>query len=144
MADVTNYMTPEEINAYQTRRNQTDTSAMLGLAKNTYARTQAGIDQGIDRTKFAKSWDEQYRTLGNQGARRGILRSGIQKRAEGNYGWARGQAQNDMDLAQTRQTYGFNQQATDIGTMQTFAQDQIESERLARQSRLAAQIQGVQ
>lgn len=144
MSNVTNYLTPEEINAYQTRANQYDVAAQRGLAKTAYARQIGGIDYGRGQTRLTRNWDKAFKSLPSPYARRNVLRSGIYKQGLGDYGFNRQQAFDDYALQYQRQNEGLSQQEQDIELVRNMGRQQIEAERAARQAALAAQLRGIQ
>ena len=144
MSNVTNYLNPAEQYAYQTRINNADIAAQRGLSKLAYGRSQSGLDYGIGKTDLTRQWDNYQRSMPGQFARRNVLRSGIYNRAFGNYGYDRQRAFQNLDLANSRQGAGFQQQEDDINAIRQMALNQIEAERATRQAALAAEIQAVQ
>lgn len=144
MATVTNYLGPEEINAYQTRINQADTAYNRGLAKLAYQRSIGAQDYGTNQARFQRKWDTGLKNLPSAFIRRGVGRSGIFRQGLDDYAYARQQDQYDMDLLNSRRADAFTQQKDDMDLVRQFALQQIEAERAARQAALAAQIQGVQ
>jgi hypothetical protein len=144
MSNVTNYLTPEEINAYQTRANQYDVAAQRGLAKTAYARQIGGIDYGRGQTRLNRNWDQAYKGLASPFVRRNILRSGIFQQGLGDYGYNRQQAFDDYALQEQRRQEGLSQQEQDIEFVRAQGRQQIEAERAARQAALAAQLRSIQ
>lgn len=144
MSNVTNYLTPEEINAYQTRRQAADTSFGRQRANLDYQRSVSGQDYGIGNARIARSWDQAYKQLPSTFARRGILRSGIYNQGYKDYLTNRQNAVSDWELQNTRRMAGFQNQQDDYEAIRNMQLQQIESEQLARQSRLAAEIQARQ
>lgn len=143
MSNVTNYLSPEEINAYQSRTDYTNTTAMRGLGRLDYQRGIADQDFARGQTKMAYQWDKQFKGLGGGYAKRGLLRSGAYQRRLGDYAYDRGQAQDDYRLGNQRQNEGFNNQQQDIELMQGMSLSQVDRERQARQATLASQLRSV-
>ncbi|MSX06095.1 MAG: hypothetical protein F2801_07800 [Actinobacteria bacterium] len=144
MSNVTNYLSPEEINAYQTRSNQYDLNAQRGLAQNLYTRTQGDIDYGRGTTKLNQSWDQGFKGLPSSYGHRGVLRSGIYQDALQNHLYDRQQAFDDYSLQNQRRLDTLSQQDQNLESQRNVGQQQIESERSARQAGLAARLRQVQ
>lgn len=144
MSNTTNYLNPEEINAYQTRANQADTAFQRGMGRLAYQRGRAAEDFGIGNTRLTKSWDKFQTNLPAQYARKNILRSGIYNQGFQDYQLNRTNAFDDYGLNYSRQQDAFNQQNDDLESARNMALTDIENQRAARQSNLAAQIRGVQ
>lgn len=144
MSNTTNHLTPEEINAYQTRRQGVNTVFGRQRANLDYQRGVSGQDYGLGNTRIARSWDEAYRKLPSSFARRGILRSGIYNQNFGDYKTNRENATGDWELQNARRMAGYQNQQDDYEANRTMQLNQIEAEQGARQSRLAAEIQARQ
>lgn len=144
MSNVTNYLSPEEQYAYQTRINQANTAAARGLSKLASQREVTSQDYGLNKAKMLRQWDNYQRSLPSAYARRNVLRSGIYNRGFDNYAYDRGEGFKSLDLQNLRAQSAYKQQEDDINMIQQMALQQIEAERAARQAALAAQIQAVQ
>ena len=144
MSDVTNYLSPEEINAYQTRSNQYDLNTQRGLGQNQYTRTIGDIDYGRGTTKLTRSWDQGFKGLPGSYARRGALRSGIYQKALANQAYDRTQAFDDYSLQNQRRGDALTRQDQDLESTRTVGQNQIIQERQARQAGLAARLRVAQ
>lgn len=144
MSNVTNYLTPEEINAYQSRIDSADLASQRGLSKLGNRRQEATSDFNIGRGRLGTQWDNYQRTLPNQFARRNVLRSGIMGRAINDYAMNRQNADFDLQRSYDRQMGGFGESQGDIELMLKMNRDQVDRERNARQQTLASQIQAVQ
>lgn len=144
MASVTNYLSPEEINLYQTRANQADTAYGRGLAQLAYQRSIASMDHGTNMERLGRRFDDSFRTLPSSFARRGMLRSGAFQRALGDYAYNRQQAEYDQNLLNSRNMDRFQQSQDNLDLVRQFTLQQMEAEKAARQAALASSIQGVQ
>lgn len=144
MGTVQNYLSPEEINAYQSRIDNADTAYQRGLARLAYQRGTAQQDYGIAQTRATRQWDKAFGSLSSPYARRGVLRSGIFNRGFQDYGLNRQQSFADLDLANQRRQDGFNQSEDDLNLVHNMALTQVERERVARQAALAAQLRSIQ
>jgi hypothetical protein len=144
MSNVTNYLGPEEINAYQTRANQVDTSFQRGLGRLAYQRGRAAQDFGIGNTRLTRSWDKAQKGLASPYARRNVLRSGIYNQGYKDYALNRTNAFSDYGMEYSRQQDAFKQQQDDLEGNRTMALTQIENERSARQAALAADLRSRQ
>lgn len=144
MSNTSNYLTPEEINAYQVRRQQADTAFGRQRANLDYQRALAGQDYGLGQTRIARSWDQAFRRLPGSFARRGITRSGIYNQGFGDYLTNRENATADWDLQNQRRMAGFQNQQQDLELIRNMTLQQIEAEQAARQAALAAQLRGIQ
>jgi hypothetical protein len=138
MSNVTNYLTPEEINAYQTRINNADLAAQRGLTKLGTRRQEATADFNTAYGRLGTQWDNYQRTLPNSFARRNVLRSGIMNRAINDYGTNRANAFGDLQRTSDRQMGGYAENQGDIEMMLKMNRDQVKSERMARQQAATA------
>ena len=141
MSNVTNYLTPEEINAYQSRIDTADMGSKRALEKLGTRRQEATTDYNIARGRMGTQWDNYQRTLPNQFARRGILRSGLMGRAVNDYAMNRQNADFDLQRSYDRQMGGLTENQGDIELALNFNRTQVDRERQARQQTLASQIQ---
>ena len=144
MSNVTNYLTPEEINAYQSRIDAADMGGQRALFKLGNRRQEATSDYNIARGRMGTQWNNYQRTLPNQFARRNVLRSGIMGRAVNDYAMNRQNANFDLERSYDRQMGGLTENQGDIELMMNMNRQQVERERNARQQTLASQIQAVQ
>ena len=144
MSNVTNYLGPEEINAYQTRANQVDTSFQRGMGRLAYQRGRAAQDFGTGNTRLTTSWNKAQKSLPSQYARKNILRSGIYDQGYKDYALNRTNAFADYGMEYSRQNDAFKQQQDDLEMGRTMSLTQIENERLARQAALAADLRSRQ
>lgn len=143
MSNVTNYLNPEEINAYQSRIDSGDLAAQRGLSKLAARKQEATADFNTGWGRLGTQWDNYQRTLPNQFARRNVLRSGIMGRAINDYGTNRSNAFGDLQKSYDRQMGGYAENQGDIEMMMNMNRTQVERERNARQQSLASQIQAV-
>lgn len=141
MSNVTNYLSPEEINAYQARIDSADTGAQRAMQKLGYRRQEATSDFNTALGRLGTQWDNYQRTLPNQFARRNILRSGLMGRAIDDYAMNRQNADFDLKRSYNRQMGGLNENQQDIELMLNMNRNQVDRERNARQQTLASQIQ---
>jgi hypothetical protein len=144
MSNTSNYMSPEEINMYQVRRQQADTAFGRGRANLDYQRGIATQDYGLGKPRLARSWDKAFKQLPGSFARRGLLRSGVYNQGFGDYRTDRENAENDWDLQNNRRMAGFQNQQDDFESVRTMQLQSIEAERLARQAALSSNIQARQ
>ena len=144
MSNAYSYLTPEEINAYQTRIQQADTAYGRGRSNIDYLRSIAGQDYGLGKTKMTRSWDQSFRGLPSSYARRGVMRSGIYNRGFRDYTTQREQAFSDLGLANQRQMDQYQRQQDDLELIRNMTVQQIEAERAARNASLAATLRGLQ
>ena len=144
MSNVTNYLSPEEINAYQSRIDAADIGGQRALFKLGNRRQEATSDFNTARGRLGTQWNNYQRTLPNQFARRNILRSGLMSRAINEYDMNRRNADFDLERSYTRQMGGLSENQGDVELMLNMNRQQVERDRLARQQTLASQIQAVQ
>jgi phospholipase/lecithinase/hemolysin len=144
MSNVTNYLTPEEINAYQSRIDNADIGSQRALFKLGNRRQEATADFNTARGRLGTQWDNYQRTLPNQFARRNILRSGLMGRAINEYDMNRRNADFDLERSYTRQMGGLSENQGDIELMLNMNRTQVDRDRNARQQALASQLQAVQ
>mgnify|MGYP007125156356 CR=1 FL=1 len=143
MSNTSNYMSPEEINMYQVRRQQADTAFGRGRANLDFQRGIQGQDYGIGNARIARSWDQAFRQLPSSFARRGILRSGIYNQGFGDYKTNRENADFDWNLQNNRRMGGFQNQQDDLEAVRTMQNQQIDSQENARRASLAATLRGL-
>jgi hypothetical protein len=141
MSNVTNYLSPEEINAYQSRIDNADMGAKRALYKLGNRRQEATSDFNTARGRLGTQWDNYQRTLPNQFARRNVLRSGLMGRAINEYDMNRRNADFDLERSYTRQMGGLTENQGDIEMMLGMNRTQVDRDRNARQQTLASQIQ---
>jgi hypothetical protein len=144
MSNVTNYLTPEEINAYQQRIDTADMGSKRALEKLGTRRQEATTDYNIARGRMGTQWDNYQRTLPSQFARRNVLRSGLMGRAVDDYAMNRQNADFDLQRSYNRQLGGLTENQGDIEMALNFNRTQVDRERQARQQTLASQVQAVQ
>lgn len=144
MSNVTNYLTPEEINAYQSRIDNADIGSQRALFKLGNRRKEATSDFNTARGRMGTQWNNYQRTLPNQFARRNILRSGIMGRAINEYAMNRQNSDFDLQRSYDRQMGGLTENQGDIELMLNMNRTQVDRDRNARQQTLASQIQAVQ
>jgi hypothetical protein len=143
MSNVRNYMSPEEINVYQTRRQQADTAYGRSRANIDYSRSIAGVDYGLAKSRGTRSWDKAYKGLPSNYARRGILRSGIYNKGYKDYLTSRENAETDLTMGNRRQMDQYERQNADLELVRNMTQQQIEAERLAAEASLASRLRGL-
>lgn len=143
MSNVTNYLQPTQIAAYQLRQNQADQAAQRGLFKLANRKSEATQDFGIAQDRANKNWAQTYRQLPSTFARRNILRSGIYQGARQQSTMDFQNALGDLQRQYERTLGGYNEQGGDIELQRQMAQEAIAQERNARQQELASQIMGV-
>jgi hypothetical protein len=143
MSNVTNYLTPEEINAYQSRIDAADMGGQRALFKLGNRRQEATSDYNIARGRMGTQWNNYQRTLPNQFARRNVLRSGIMGRAVNEYDMNRRNADFDLERSYDRRMGGFGESQGDVELMMNMNRTQVDRERNARQQTLASEIQAV-
>ena len=143
MSNTSNYMSPEEINMYQVRRQQADTAFGRGRANLDYQRGIATQDYNLGRPRITRSWDQAFKQLPSNFARRGLLRSGVYNQGFKDYQTNRENAFSDWELQNTRRMGGFQNQQDDFEAMRTMQLQQIEAEQNARRAALAAQLRGL-
>jgi hypothetical protein len=136
-------MSPGELAQYQGRKNAARSDFRMGQAQNQYGRglldQQYGIQQRDLRKQFA---DMRVKQPGSM-IQRGVFRSGLQTRGLQDLAKSRVNAFSDAAMGYQGQAGQFALQNSALeGTLQNSLQ-QIESERLARQAELAAQIRAV-
>lgn len=144
MPSVTNYLGPEEINAYQTRANQADTMYQRGLSQLAYQRSIASLDHGTNMARLGRRNDNVLRSLPSAYVRRNVMRSGILQRGLDNFAYDRQQSEYDQNLLNSRRMDQFKQTGDNLDLVRQLTLQQIEAEKGARQASLAAAIQGVQ
>lgn len=137
------YLSPWEIAAYQSRSDQAGTNYQNFLAQDAYRRAQLGVYDQRNRDRLGQQFDQARGRLPGSFARRGLLSSGIYKRALTDYATSRTQAFGDLDLNYTSQLGGFDvEKQGQTGTYNTTLAG-IEAEKAARRAQLATQLRDV-
>ena len=139
MSNVTNYLSPEEINAYQSRIDNADAGYNRSLAKLGSRRQEATSDFNTSRGRLNTQWDNYQRSLGGQFAKRNILRSGLMGRALDEYASNRQNSVSDLERSYDRQVGGFNETQKDMDMLLGMNRIQVDKDRTARQQTLEAQ-----
>lgn len=138
------FLTPEEIGAYQQRRNTTNRSYGTAAAKLAYGRQTADQDYNRNRTKLTDAWNNKFEGFGAGYARRGLnSNSGIFKRGMQNYLKARQDDFTDNQYAYNKNLANFDFQQRDIEDQRFNSLAGIEAETQARRSQLAAQLKAI-
>lgn len=141
MSNVTNYMSPEELNAYAVRRQQANTLYSRQRSNLDYQRGNSEQDRGIGNARIGYSWDQAFKKLPGAFARRGILRSGLYNKGYSDYNYNRENADFDFNRQANRRMEGYQNQQDDYEAGRTMGLTQIDSEQNARQAALSAEIQ---
>lgn len=144
MSNVTNYLSPEEINAYQIRRQQANTAYGRTRSNVDYLRSIAGQDYGTGKSRMTRTWDQAFSALPANYARRNVLRSGIFNRGFGDYQTGRENAFSDYALKNQRQMDQYQRQADDLELIRNLTLGQIDAEEAARRANLASQLRSIQ
>jgi len=143
MSNVTNYLDPTEIAAYDLRQRQAGTAAQRGLYKLANRKSEATQDFGIAQDRANKNWAQTYRQFPSTFARRNILRSGIYQGARQQSNLDFQNALGDLQRQYERSMGNYNEQGGDIELQRDMMLESIASERNARQNQLAAQLREV-
>jgi hypothetical protein len=143
MSNVTNYLQPAEIAAYQLRSNQADQAAQRGLFKLANRKSETTQDFGIAQDRANKNWAQTYRRFPSTFARRNVLRSGIYQGARQQSTMDYQNALGDLQRQYDRTMGGYGEQGGDIELQLQMGQEAIVAERNARQQQLASQLNGV-
>jgi hypothetical protein len=143
MSNVTNYLQPAEIAAYDLRERQAGQAAQRGLMKLTNRKSEATSDFGLAQDRANRNWAESYRRFPGMFARRNVLRSGIYQGARQQSNLDFQNALADLQRQYNRTMGGYGEQATDIEMQRNMVLEAIAAERNARQAQLAAQLREV-
>lgn len=143
MSNVTNYLDPAEIAAYNLRERQAGTAAQRGLFKLANRKSETTQDFGLAQDRANRNWAESYRRFPSTFARRNILRSGIYQGARQQSNLDFQNALADLQRQYERTMGGYGEQAGDIELQRNMALEAIAAERNARQAQLAAQLREV-
>jgi hypothetical protein len=143
MSNVTNYLGPAEIAAYNLRERQAGEAAQRGLFKLTNRKSEATQDFQLAQDRANKNWAQSYRRFPSMFARRNVLRSGIYSgsRQQANLDFQ--QALGDLQRQYERTMGGYGEQGGDIELQRNMMLQSIAAERDARQQQLAAQLREV-
>jgi len=138
------FLSPEELAAYNTRRNVANTAANRSLAYLTYQRQQAEQNYGQERNRVQTAWNQNWYNQQGGFGRRGLFNSGIFRGAGTNW-----QQQSDNALADQRRAYdqllgGLGQQELNVEATRNSALSGVDAEQQARQALMAARIRGAQ
>jgi|LakMenEpi03Aug12_release.lakeMendotaPanAssembly.Ray.scaffolds.fasta_scaffold03005_35 hypothetical protein len=143
MSNVTNYLDPAEIAAYDLRQRQIGTAAQRGLYKLTNRKSEATQDFGLAQDRANKNWAESYRRFPGTFARRNVLRSGIYQGARQQSNLDFQNALGDLQRQYERNMGSYNEQGGDIEMQRQMGLESVAAERNARQAQLAAQLREV-
>lgn len=143
MSNVTNYLDPAEIAAYDLRQRQIGTAAQRGLYKLTNRKSEATQDFGLAEDRANKNWAESYRRFPGTFARRNVLRSGIYQGARQQSNLDFQNALGDLQRQYERNMGSYNEQGGDIEMQRQMGLESVAAERNARQAQLAAQLREV-
>jgi hypothetical protein len=143
MSNVTNYLQPAEIAAYELRQQQAGTAAQRGLFKLANRKSETVQDFGLAQDRANKNWARTYRQFPASFARRNVLRSGIYQGARQQSNLDFQQALGDLQRQYERNMGSYNEQGGDIELQRNMALESIAAERNARQSQLATQLREV-
>jgi hypothetical protein len=143
MSNVTNYLQPAEIAAYELRGQQASTAAQRGLFKLANRKSETTQDFGLAQDRANQGWARTYRQLPSTFARRNILRSGIYQGARKQSNLDFQQALGDLQRQYERNMGSYNEQGGDIELQRNMALESIAAERNARQTQLASQLREV-
>lgn len=136
------FLGPEELAAYNSRRNMANTAANRSLAYLAYQRQVAEQNYGQDRNRVQTAWNQNWYNQQGGFGRRGLFNSGIYKGAGTNW-----QQQMDNALADQRRAYDqgmgdLSQQELNVEATRNSALLGVDAEQQARQALMAARIRG--
>lgn len=138
------FLGPEELAAYNTRRNVANTSADRSLAYLAYQRQMAEQNYGQDRNRVQTAWNQNWFNQQGGFGRRGIFNSGIYKGAGTNWAQQRDNALSDQERAYQQALGGLSQQELNVEAIRNATVGGVDAEQQARQALKAAEIRGVQ
>jgi hypothetical protein len=136
-------MTPEEIQAYQSRRNALSYQYANQLAQLGARQQYDNIDYGRGIPRLTDTWNRAAEGLGAGFARRGMSNSGVFQRGMQNYLGDRQNAFDDARIGHQRTQDMFTGQANSMGSTYAMGQAQIDSEEAARRSSMAASLRAL-
>jgi hypothetical protein len=143
MSTVNSYLSPEEIAAYQNRRDQQNTAFKRAMANLVYQRSNAETNYGVNQNRVNTGWNQNWNNQQGGFARRGVFNSGIYTGAGTNWQMNKDNALADMGRQYAQQQGGFEQLQGNLEAVQNSTIGQIEREQQANQAMKAARIQGV-
>lgn len=143
MTDTSGYLSPEEINAYQTRRASVARS--YGNAASTLANRKAvgAENYRYGQGKLNDTWNRKYEGFQAAYGRRGVQNSGIAQRGMSNYLADRQTAGQDWTRQYQAQTGQLDEQQSGIDTQRDNMSSQIDSEQASRRAYNAATLRGM-
>lgn len=141
---MTEYMSPWEIAAYDSRESQVRTQYKNSLAGTQYQRADYGIDFQRNKDRLGAQFAQSRARLPGGFVSRGLLDSGLYKQGLVDYANQRQQRFGDLQYDYGKNLGRLGLQDTQAGNSYNTGLSSIESERLARRSELASQIRGIQ
>lgn len=144
MTDTSGYLSPEEIAAFQTRRNTVNDQYSTGLSNLTFGKSQAYQDYVLGNKQLAQTWGRAFQGLASPLARRGLGDSGIYQQAIQNYYQDRQNAMNNASMLFDRNLKSLNLQGLNLEGSRQSSLSSIDAEEAARRASVAATIRSVQ
>lgn len=137
------YLTPDEINAYDTRQNALRLTYGQQMARNEYGSTQAGLDKNLGDQALTQKWDRYRNQLPGGYQKRGLANSGIYQQGLQNYAQDRLMGFQGLQRTYDRQVGDINLGQQEQEGSYNFGLNSVDAERAARRATLASQIQGI-
>ena len=138
------YMSPWEIAAYANREDQLRTNYQNSLATSAYGRARAGLQHSMAYDSMTRDFNRQRERVPMSFVGRGVLHSGMYKRALSDYADSRLRGLTNLDLGYQDQMGGFDlQDLNSANTYNNTGLTNISAERAARRAQLAAQLREV-
>lgn len=144
MSNTNTYQSPEEIYAYQIRRNTANTMADRSLAQLGYMKSMLENNYAQDKNRVTTAWDQNWNNQQGGFGKRGIFNSGIYTGAGTTWAQQKQNALDDQKRAYLGNMGNYTQQELNTEAVRNSSLDQIQAEQLARQGMMASQIRGVQ
>lgn len=137
-------LSPHEVAAYSTRRNQANRQYGQGLARNQFARQTYLGDFASRLRDLRRGFSQARNQMPYQANARGLLRSGIYKQGLSDYGADRQRAIADALRQRTSSLGGFTLDRNQAEETRAQLLADIAAQEAARRQQLAAQIRGAQ
>lgn len=142
MSNTSTYLSPEEIAAFQNRRNYANTAADRSVAYLRYQKQVADNNYANNRNRIDTSWNQNWYNQQGGFGRRGIFNSGIYTGAGTNWRQQRDNAMQDYARQYQNQLGDYAQQESNVEAIRNSTLAGVDNEQQASQAMKAALIRG--
>jgi len=132
--------TPFDANSFYTQRAGINSAYKSGLAGLNEQKRQFQVQMPLQQQQFDRSWQQAASSLPNGLGRRGLLNSGVYRRALKDFGDGKANAQTQLQMWIADQTRGFAMGEEQLGAQRQAALDALQLDRKSRRSQTAAML----